>query len=218
MNHNNFMAWVQKQLLPNLPEKSVLVIDNAAYHNVPVKKNVTSSKKEEMLNWLIEKGLPANPKLTKPELYEIIKENKFRFPPQYKLDQLLESHGHRVLRLPPYHPELNPIEKIWALVKTWVAAHNITFKLADTEALTRQKFENITEQEWYNICQHIKKYEDELIKKEHLFDDTFDHLRFTVNTGSSEDSEMSDDNESSASEPEDEPEFLGCAPLESDSE
>ncbi|XP_056630789.1 uncharacterized protein LOC130441230 [Diorhabda sublineata] len=38
MNNQNFMSWVQKQLLPNLPERSVLVIDNAAYHNVPIKK------------------------------------------------------------------------------------------------------------------------------------------------------------------------------------
>lgn len=169
-------------------------------------------KKEEMLNWLVEKELPADPKLTKPELYQIIQENKSRFPTIYKLDQLLEQHGHCVLRLPPYHPELNPIEKIWALVKNWVAAHNTTFKLADTEALTRQKFDNISEQEWFNICQHIKKYEEELIQKEHIFDNTFDHLKFTVNTGSSEESE--DDEDSSSSTKED----LGCSRLDSDSD
>lgn len=212
MNNANFMKWVQKQLLPNLPERSVLVIENGAYHNVPIERNITSaSRKQEMLDWLIEKKLPADPKLTKPELYHIIQENKSRFPIQYKLDQLLEQHGHCVLRLPPYHPELNPIEKIWALVKNWVASRNTTFKLADTEALARQKFDAVTQQEWINICNHVKKYEEELIRKEHLFDHSLDHLKFTVNTGSSEDSEESEEDQDTEEE-------LECSRLDSDTD
>lgn len=200
------MTWVENQLLPNLPERSVLIIDNAAYHNVPIEKNITTaSKKEEILNWLRKHELPADPKLTKPELYNIVQENKFRFPTKYKLDELLKEHGHCVLRLPPYHPELNPIEKIWALVKNWVAAHNTTFKLADTEELARKKFEEVSEQEWHNICQHVKKYEEELMQKEHLFDDSLDQFIFTVNTGSSDETEDSEDE-------------LECSPLVSDTD
>jgi hypothetical protein len=45
--------------------------------------------------------------------------------PAYKLNILLSQYGHTVLRLPPYHPELNPIEKIWEQVKQWVASHNV---------------------------------------------------------------------------------------------
>lgn len=162
-----------------------------------------------MLDWLTAHELPADPKLTKPELYHIYQENKFRFPTKYKLDELLNLHGLCVLRLPPYHPDLNPVEKIWALVKNWVASHNTTFKLADTKALVRQKFEEVSVQEWFNICQHVKKYEDELIQKEHLFDNSLDHLIFTVNTGSSDDS----DSQNTSSEDD-----LGCSPFVSDSE
>ncbi|XP_050295133.1 uncharacterized protein LOC126735225 [Anthonomus grandis grandis] len=165
-----------------------------------------------MINWLETNGIPADPKLTKPELYKIISENKFRFPIKYKLDELLEKDGYCVLRLPPYHPELNPIEKIWALVKNWVAARNTTFRLPDTEALARQKFEEVTEQEWFNICQHVRKYENELIEKEHLLDEAVENLVFTVNTGSSEESEEGWDDDETASEDE-----LGCSILESDS-
>ncbi|CAH1975548.1 unnamed protein product [Acanthoscelides obtectus] len=213
MNSKNFMIWVERQLLPNLPERSVLVVDNASYHNVPIKKNITTAtRKAEMINWLETNGIPADPKLTKPELYKIISENKFRFPIKYRLDELLEKDGHCVLRLPPYHPELNPIEKIWALVKNWVAARNTTFRLPDTEALARQKFEEVTEQEWFNICQHVRKYENELIEKEHLLDEAVENLVFTVNTGSSEESEEGWDDDEAASEDE-----LGCSILESDS-
>lgn len=189
MNSENFIKWVENQLLPNLPPRSVLVVDNASYHNVPVKKNVTSgSKKQEILEWLEEKGIPFNPTLLKPELYKLVKDNLFRFPVMYKLDALLEQHGHSVLRLPPYHPELNPIEKIWALVKNWVASRNTTFRLADVENLTRQKFAEVTGDDWKKICDHVVIFENELIQREHIFDNAFEELQFTVNTGSSEES------------------------------
>lgn len=33
------------------------------------------------------------------------------------VQKLLNRHGHRLLFLPPYSPDLNPIEKKWAQVK-----------------------------------------------------------------------------------------------------
>jgi transposase len=60
----------------------------------------------------------------------------------------MASYGHEVLRLLPYHPELNPIEKIWASVKNWVAVHNTTFKLKDVEQLARRRFSEITADNW----------------------------------------------------------------------
>ncbi|XP_050293523.1 uncharacterized protein LOC126734047 [Anthonomus grandis grandis] len=195
MNHENFMKWVETQLLPNLPPNSVLVLDNASYHNVQVKKNVTSgSKKQLIIDWLKEHNLEHDEKMTKTELYEIVLQNKRFYPIKCKLDELMESHGHLTLRLPPYHPELNPIEKIWTTVKNWVASRNTTFKLADVEALTRQKFAEVSVDDWRSICDHVDKIEDKYIKDHNLFDETLDSLKFTVNTGSSdEDLETSSD-------------------------
>lgn len=65
-----FDAWTEQMLIPNLPEYSVVVMDNAAFH----------------------KG---------------------------EAQQLLEEKGHTVLWLPPYSPDLNPIERCWAMVKSW---------------------------------------------------------------------------------------------------
>ena len=45
-----------------------------------------------------------------------------------------------MLRLPPYHPDLNLIEKIWGIVKTRIAAKNVTFKLQDVQQLAEQNF------------------------------------------------------------------------------
>lgn len=33
MNFNNYVKWFNEKLLPNIPEKSVVVMDNTSYHN-----------------------------------------------------------------------------------------------------------------------------------------------------------------------------------------
>ena len=40
-----------------------------------------------------------------------------RFHKNKRIQKLLNRNGHRILRLPPYSPDLNPIEKKWAQVK-----------------------------------------------------------------------------------------------------
>jgi transposase len=71
--------------------------------------------------------------------------------------QLLAGKGHTALRLPPYHPDLNPTELIWADVKQWVASKNTTFKIKDVEQLCHQRFEETGQKEWHNVCQRMEK-------------------------------------------------------------
>ena len=53
----NYMKWIREKLLPKVEIQSVLVIDNASFHNTEVEKAPTSnSKKREMMQWLIRKG------------------------------------------------------------------------------------------------------------------------------------------------------------------
>lgn len=54
------------------------------------------------------------PSLTEKSL--IIMDNA-RFHRISVLKDIAEQKGHKVLPLPPYSPELNPIEKIWANIK-----------------------------------------------------------------------------------------------------
>lgn len=59
MNGENYEKWVHEKPIPNLPEKSVVVDDNAPYHNVQISKAPTSaSKKDNMVAWLAEKNIP----------------------------------------------------------------------------------------------------------------------------------------------------------------
>ncbi|VJW75328.1 putative IS630-Spn1 transposase [Streptococcus pneumoniae] len=54
------------------------------------------------------------PTLNTPSV--IIMDNA-RFHRMSKLELLCEEFGHKLLHLPPYSPEYNPIEKIWAHIK-----------------------------------------------------------------------------------------------------
>ena len=61
-----FETWFENYLLPALPEKTVIVMDNASFHR------------------------------------------------KSKLFGLTEKAGHLLIFLPPYSPELNPIENFWS--------------------------------------------------------------------------------------------------------
>ena len=47
MNSDVFESWLEKQLLPNLPKKCVLIIDNASYHSRQEVKVPTQATKKQ---------------------------------------------------------------------------------------------------------------------------------------------------------------------------
>jgi len=74
MNHENYMKWLQEKLIPNLESKSVIVVDNASYHNVQLNRHPTSNaRKGVMLLWLDKHGIRYSSNVTKVELYDLIK-------------------------------------------------------------------------------------------------------------------------------------------------
>lgn len=98
MNAENFKKWLTEKLIPNLPTHSVVVLDNAAYHNVKSSKIPTSASiKSEMISWLTEKGISFEANSTKKDLYSVICRHREQHL-EYSIDGLLENHGHSVLR------------------------------------------------------------------------------------------------------------------------
>lgn len=83
MNGVLFETWFERHLIPELPEYSVIVMDNASFHR-------------------------------KKKLYAIA-----------------ETHHMILIFLPPYSPELNPIEKEWANLKRWLKYHLHRFDTLD---------------------------------------------------------------------------------------
>ena len=123
MNWENFSTWFAEQLLPHIPTRSLIILDNAPYHNVLVEDAIPTpqSRKEQLCAWLTRNAIPWTPDMLKPELYELCK--KFAPAPTFRLDQLAEAAGHSILRTPQYHPELQPIETCWGIVKNHMADH-----------------------------------------------------------------------------------------------
>ena len=90
--------------------------------------------------------------MVKAELWQLV---KLHIPPvQYRVDELAEAQGFEVLRLPPYHCDLNPIELVWARMKNRVARFNTTFKLADVRKLTEDSVRVITAADWQEVIKH----------------------------------------------------------------
>uniref|UniRef100_A0A0P4VTN2 Tc1-like transposase DDE domain-containing protein n=1 Tax=Scylla olivacea TaxID=85551 RepID=A0A0P4VTN2_SCYOL len=80
--------------------------------------------------------------------------------PTNVIDKIAEEAGHQVLRLPPYHCQYNPIELIWAQVKTYIAKKN-TFKMANLKVLVTEALSLITPQTWKKAVGHTEKIHDE---------------------------------------------------------
>lgn len=67
--HLTVITWIKEMLLPTLRPQSLVVMDNAPFHNKP------------------------------------------------KITEILTGHGHKMLPLPTYSPDYNPIEKAFATLK-----------------------------------------------------------------------------------------------------
>jgi transposase len=172
------------------------VTDNAPFHNVQIHAAPNSnSRKADMINWLQEKNIIFDRSMLKPQLYELIKINKKRHI-RYKFDEVMLAHGHTVLRLPPYHPDLNPIELIWATVKNNVSKKNITFKLEDVRKLAGHEFDQITPEEWQKRCQHVINIEQKYLENEAFTDihTEINPLIINLNDDSSTSSSESEEN------------------------
>ena len=83
MNGILFETWFEQQLIPELPEYSVIVMDNVSFHR------------------------------------------------KKKLLAIAQNHHMKLIFLPPYSPELNPIEKEWANLKRWLKLNLHCFESLD---------------------------------------------------------------------------------------
>lgn len=181
MNFENYSKWLTTHLLPNLPENAVIVMDNASYHNVVSDKCPNSNSNKNVLQaWLTEKNISFEKSMTRIELYDLILQNKDRFK-SFAIDVLIRSKGYEVLRLPPYHPELNPIEKIWGILKNYVAKRNVQQNLTSIMGLIKERIDMIDGSMWENTCCHVMGIEKQYMKH---FDMDFE---FIINVESDSD-------------------------------
>lgn len=156
MNAEVFENWFSI-ILDKLDDNCVIVMDNASYHSrkterIPTEKN----KKQEIIDWLKEKNITYDEDSLKRELLNIVKQHRERYESRV-VDEMAKAKNKNVLRLPPYHCELNPIELIWAQVKGTVAAENTTYKMAELKKLLNNAIQSINAQKWQNCIKHVQE-------------------------------------------------------------
>lgn len=71
-----------------------------------------SIDKESFKAWMEQLLIPALPKNS------VVVMDNAAFHKSEEISNLLKENGHRILWLPPYSPDLNPIEHKWAWVKS----------------------------------------------------------------------------------------------------
>ena len=159
MNGELFQKWFTDKLLPNLPDKSLIVMDNASYHNILAEYSAPTAicSKEKIRTWLEDNKIPCKEDCLKVELIEILK--KIAPEPTYAIDVIAQQQGHDIIRTPPYHPELQPIEICWGVLKNEIA-RNCDFTMDNLYLQLENAFEKVTPQTCQKIIKKIKNVED----------------------------------------------------------
>jgi len=147
-------------LLPNIPKNSLIVMDNASYHNILSEHSppTPQSAKKKIKEWLEQNKVYCRDDCLKAELVEVLK--KIAPEPIYAIDEIAATHGHKVLRTPPYHPELQPIETCWGVVKNHVA-RNCDFTMKNLANQLDSGFDKVTTKTCKAIISRVRKIEDD---------------------------------------------------------
>jgi transposase len=159
LNQQNFSRWFQEHLLPNIPDESVIIPDNAPYHNVLVEEAFPkkSHSVKRLREWLSDNTIPWTHDMVKAELFELW--SRFAAKPEFFIDTIARKAGHAILRTPPYHPELQPIETCWAIVKNHVAQHN-DWTMQKVWSLLEEGFGKVTHTTCQKLIKKVSAQED----------------------------------------------------------
>lgn len=172
MNWDNFSMWFKSQLLHNIPPEAIVILDNARYHNVLDSDVIPnkSSQKDQLRDWLTRNGYPWREDMLKAELFELC--DRLAPTPEYKLDQIAAKHGVSILRTPPYHPELQPIETCWAVVKNHMA-DNCDFTMAGLRERLPEAFAKVTANTCKGIISKVFQQEEKYWTEDEKLDEIY---------------------------------------------
>ncbi len=176
MDYRNFSKWFTEQLLPNIPPQSLIFMDNAPYHNLYAEDAfpTPSTRKAELQEWLkANYSGEYSDDMLKPELYKKCRE--FCPPPQYLIDHVAENAGHTIMRTPQYHPELQPIELCWGVVKNY-CAQKCDYTMEKLKTHVEEGFKQVTPLTLQEIFTKVRLEEDRYWKEDEVEDENAELL------------------------------------------
>ena len=171
-------------------KKMYLVLDNAGYHKPRDETWISSSKalnKHELAHQLLDLGVTQLTTVLDPR--RTVRAHQFPLPrsqggpskddllaavqkwldehPDHNhtvVEQLMDDAGHALIYTPPFCPEVQPIELLWAAIKRYVAdraTHNRS--LTEARQQTEQGFEQITKLFCNSIVKHCHDWIDRFL-------------------------------------------------------
>ncbi|XP_068245251.1 uncharacterized protein, partial [Palaemon carinicauda] len=161
MNAKLFKQWLTTQLLPYLPEPSVLVLDNAPYHSTLLEESrcpTSATKKADLYKWLEQRRISFRPSTTRSELLLICQKN--RPERRYETDNSIREWGHEVVGLPPAHPELNAIEQVWGFMKRHIRSSLRRFTRSDLQDRLEEARLSVTPEVWSEAVRQSRHFEE----------------------------------------------------------
>jgi len=163
MNDDTFYEWFCG-VLPRLNDNCIIVMDNASYHSVKKDPIPTMDwKKDDVIEWLLSKNCVIDRPMIKCELMEMVDKITPLYD-KYLIDEEALKTKKVVLRIPPYHNELNPFELVWSVVKNHVKKNN----------LLNDGVQRVTPDMWADFVSQTIKEEDKLYNIEYISDELLD--------------------------------------------
>ena len=160
----HFNQWFTKLCIALQKEHGPcdIKMDSAGYHKRNENK-LPKFRKEDMKEYMREHGIVFDETLPlkNAELMSLIKQNKPA--PKYVSVEIATKYGHTIIFTPPYHPELQEIEVIWAVGKNWCKAHPAqSFAELRKNAVFAFK-EHVTAHTWAGVHKKVVKWENHYI-------------------------------------------------------
>lgn len=167
-------------ILPKLSNNSVIVLDNISYHSVKVDPIPTMAwEKDTIIQWLKSKGCIIEKPMVKHLIMDKVKEIR-HLHEKFVIDEEAIKSKKIVLRLPPYHCYLNPIELAWATVKDHLKYNHTTFKLKAVKKLLIKAVKLITPGMWANFVRDTIEEEDKLFNIDFTIEEMFNEKKSKV--------------------------------------
>ena len=205
MGGESYKCYFEKSICQNIPKHWVIMIDNASYHLKNTENYPTVKwRKQQFVDWLTEKNITFPDKALRAEFWILVKSEREKFPDKV-METVAKEYGHEILRLPPYHCELNLIELAWAAEKNHVAGENKDMSLDSVEKLFRKKREEMPEDFWRKCVEHVKKIEENYWESDRIQDNIVEQLIIKLKLTDSSSSEMESFSKSSDSSDSDQP-------------
>jgi transposase len=186
---SSWVAWLNNRLIPTFKamfpgKKMILVLDNAKYHHARGADwySPSTMSKTECVSFLEHFKVDSitvqrdgqsvtftadtyagRGKLspTLPELKHVIADYLKSHPDinQTLPQKAMKKLGWELLYTPPYVPEVQPIELVWATVKQLVARQSVANRsVADTQRQTEEAFDQLSAESCQKRITHCEKY------------------------------------------------------------